>query len=108
MVKLHEVKPMAGHSMAVLLISAPSSLILNQSPLPSYSVTSDGALDMYTVMGPWWKMAWSRAKPTVDPAVTVATSVVLPDARPPTLQRRSVEVRSVTGELLLVFWRTYS
>ena len=43
-------------------------------------------------------MAWSRAKPTVEPAVMVAVFVLAP-FRAPALQRMSVEETSITGEL---------
>ena len=45
-------------------------------------------------------------KVTDDPAATETVVVPLPEA-PPTLQRRSGEERSVTGELLFVFLRTF-
>lgn len=60
--------------------------------------------------GPGWKTAMSDWNPTVEPAVTAIVEVLAAFAWAPTLQRRSVEVTSVTGELVLVFWRipTYS
>lgn len=58
-------------------------------------------------MGPGWKIAWSSAKPTVAPAVTAAVLVDAPEARPPALQRISLEETEVTGEFELVFCRTY-
>ena len=42
-------------------------------------------------------------KETEAPAATETTVVPLPEA-PPTLQRRLVSLRTVTGELLLVFF----
>lgn len=44
----------------------------------------------------------SAVKLTELPAATETVLVLLPSA-PPTLQRRSLEARSVTGELLFVF-----
>jgi hypothetical protein len=48
----------------------------------------------------------SAVKVTEEPAATETVEVEAPDP-PPTLQRRSLELRSVTGELLLVFLRTF-
>jgi hypothetical protein len=48
----------------------------------------------------------SAVKVRDEPAAT-ATVVVDPPLVAPTLQRRSVEARSVTGELLLVLVRTF-
>lgn len=45
-------------------------------------------------------------KVTEEPAAT-ETVVVEAPLLPPTLQRRSVDARSVTGELLLVFLRMF-
>ena len=97
----------AGKVMADVVIVAPNSDILNQSPEPSYEAAVEGALERYTLMGPGWKIAWSSAKPTVAPAVTDAVLVDAPESRPPALQRISLEVTSVMGEFALVFWRTY-
>ena len=46
-----------------------------------------------------WKMVWSRAKPTVLPARTVATLIDEPLASVPALQRMSSEATVVRGEL---------
>ena len=48
---------------------------------------------------PMWKMVWSRAKPTVLPARTVAALIDGPLASVPALQRMSSEVTFVRGEL---------
>lgn len=48
----------------------------------------------------------SAVKVTVEPAATDTVVVELPDP-PPTLQRRSFELRSVTGEFMLVFLRIF-
>lgn len=60
--------------------------------------------------GPGWKTAISDWNPTVDPAATEMVEVLAAFSCAPTLHLRSVEVTSVTGELVLVFARmpTYS
>jgi hypothetical protein len=50
-----------------------------------------------------WIHTWSAVKETEDPAATETTDVALPEA-PPTLQRKSLSLKTVTGELLFVFF----
>ncbi len=54
MVKLKAALPLAGKVTLPGEKVAPISKILAQSPLPSYSVTSPGALESHTVAGPSW------------------------------------------------------
>lgn len=74
------------------------SLILNQSPLPSYSSAKAGAFDMYKETGPWWYTGVSRLKVNWSPAFS-SRVLVLPPVAPPTLHRRSGEDRS--GHILV-------